>query len=420
MRAKLTKTEIGRLEREGKLDPKGAFLEVRDSALKGLLLRVRPSGQRAWFYQYRTAEGQQTRIKLGDFEALSPDGARSLAARRSTEVAQGSNPVAAKRAAKAAGERAKLATLRTFVEKRYEPWALAHLRSGKFQLARLKSDFASHLDRPMHEFHPFLVEGLRQKWKREGLNPKSINRDVQRLQSVIRKAVDWGVIEQHPFAGALKPLRTDKSGRVRFLALDEETSLRNALEAREARIRKARATANTWRAVRKKPLLPELDSHYADYLRPMALLALNTGLRRGELLGLKWSDVNLDVKVLTVTAATAKSGQTRRLPLNSEALAVLTSWRAQNRDSAPEVRVFTKRGAPLLSVDAAWNNVTKAAALVDFHFHDLRHSFASKLVQAGVDLNSVRELLGHSEIAMTLRYSHLAPLGLATAVAKIG
>jgi hypothetical protein len=99
------------------------------------------------------------------------------------------------------------------------------------------------------------------KWKREGLNPKSINRDVQRLQSVIRKAVDWGIIEQHPFAGALKPLRTDKSGRVRFLlASDEETALRNALAAREARIRKARATANEWRAARGNPLLPELWS----------------------------------------------------------------------------------------------------------------------------------------------------------------
>ena len=166
--------------------------------------------------------------------------------------------------------------------------------------------------------------------------------------------------------------------------------------------------------------MPEIDGAFADYLRPMTLLALNSGLRRGELLALEWSDVHFQSKLLTVTAATAKSGQTRRIPLNGEALNVLSSWHAQNRAAGQSGRIFTKRDQPLKQIDAAWSGVTKAAGLTDFRFHDCRHHFASKLVQAGVDLNTVRVLLGHSEIAMTLRYAHLEPAGLAAAVAKVG
>ena len=260
--------EIGRLERAGNLEPKNGFLEVRDTDLKGLILRIRPSGQRAWYYQYRTAEGGQTRIKLGDFSALTPDGARVRALAHANEVRTGRNPVAEKRAAKAAGERARLATLRVFIQARYEPWARTHLKSAKFQLARLKSDFKDDLDRSMRDFDQAHIEGIRQRWTRSGLSPKSVNRDLQRLQSVLSRAVDWGVLDKHPFSGVVKPLKSDNTGRVRFLEPAEEQALRESLRTRESRIRTRRMTANKWRQVRRKPLLPEIGGGFADILSP--------------------------------------------------------------------------------------------------------------------------------------------------------
>ena len=74
---------------------------------------------------------------------------------------------------------------------------------------------------------------------------------------------------------------------------------------------------------------------------------------------------------------------------------------------------------PLTSITTAWRGVRESAALEDFHFHDLRHHFASRLVQSEVDLNTVRELLGHADVTMVLRYAHLAPDGLALAVEKV-
>jgi integrase len=411
MPAKLTKRTIDALQ------PTEKPYDVRDTDQRGFLIRIEPGGTKSFFFDYRL-HGKRNRHKLGVYGNLSPDGARALAQSVAGEVARGVDPQERRKSDRARVERERHATLRAFLEGRYEPWARAHMKSAEFQIARIRSDFADKLDEPLQAFNPFVVEGLRQKWKKAGAQPRSINRDIQRLQSVLSRAVEWGAIGQHPLAG-MKPLKADKTGRVRFLTPAEEAALRKALLAREDAKRRARIRLNTWRVARKKTPLPARSADFVDHLKPLVLLALNTGLRRGELLGLKWSAVNFSAKVLSVTAETAKSGHTRRVPLNTEALAALTTWHKHAGKPGTEDFVFPGAGGGRMSrIDTSWGSLIKLAGLKNFRLHDCRHHFASRLVQAGVDLYTVKELLGHSEITMTERYSHLAPDNLRAAVEK--
>jgi integrase len=138
---------------------------------------------------------------------------------------------------------------------------------------------------------------------------------------------------------------------------------------------------------------------------------MNTGLRRGETLKLRWSSVDFDRRLLTVEGRNAKSRQTRHVPLNDEAVNVLRNWREQKRTGA---RVFD-----VVGFQTAWETVLKRARISKFRWHDLRHHFASRLVQQGVPLNTVRDLLGHGSVGMSLRYAHLAPDQRREAVAKL-
>jgi integrase len=169
----------------------------------------------------------------------------------------------------------------------------------------------------------------------------------------------------------IKRLKEKESERTRFLDRDEETALRLKI-GREH--------------------LPELD------------LALSTGLRRNELFRLRWTDVNLRVRILTVTKS--KNGKPRHVPLNSTACAAFEQLAARRDDTG---YVIPGPPAPRGRDWREWfEDAVKAAKISDFHFHDLRHTFASRLVMAGVDLRTVMELMGHSDISMTMRYAHLA------------
>jgi integrase len=153
-------------------------------------------------------------------------------------------------------------------------------------------------------------------------------------------------------------------------------------------------------------------------LEPIVLLAMNTGMRRGEILSLRWENVSFDTKTLTVQFEHAKSGKTRHIPLNGEALRTLQNWQTDTGDTG--IVFKGQNGNAMTDVGKGWEKLLDDAGITNFRFHDLRHHFASKLVMASVDLNTVRELLGHGDLAMTLRYAHLAPEHKAAAVNLIG
>ena len=234
---------------------------------------------------------------------------------------------------------------------------------------------------------------------------------------MLSKAVEWDILKSHPLA-KLKPFKTD-NGIVRYLTSEEEERLRKALIARDNQIKLARCNGNVWRQERGYELYPNLGAQaFADHLHPIVILAINTGLRRGEIFQLKSSDVNFDSEILTVKAANSKSGKARHVPLNRQAYSVLYHWRQQQKNG--NYLVFPSKNSLAFShIKRSWASLLSSAEIENFRFHDLRHHFASKLVMAGVDLNTVRELLGHADIAMTLRYAHLAPEHKANAVKKL-
>jgi len=161
-----------------------------------------------------------------------------------------------------------------------------------------------------------------------------------------------------------------------------------------------------------------------EYLHPLIVAAIHTGMRRGELAALKWSDV--DFVSSTIVIREAKSGEGRRLPMNPVVQKTLAALRRRRRErirarvvnrNLAAGYVFTgPRGGVLMNLNRDWYPALKSAALEDLHFHDLRHTFASRLVMAGVDLYRVQTLMGHKTPAMTLRYAHLSPAHLRAAV----
>ncbi|MFT4196752.1 MAG: site-specific integrase [Pseudoxanthomonas sp.] len=396
--------------------PEASPYRVWDTVVPQLHLRVQPSGIKSWNVQWsRTATKS-----LGKWPGVTVEAARAKAKAALVETDEHGAPVAVVEARKPVAE--KPITLGDFIRDHFAPWAVAHQKAGQATVDALEACFGDLYGRELRGIVAFDIERFKTKRSRAGIKPATINRDLDRIRKVYSCAVEWGFLSEHPLR-TVKRKKVDNE-RVRYLAADEEDRLRKALADRETERRASRERHNAWHEARGTVGHPQWPKDgFTDHLAPLVLLALNTGMRRGELFGLDWRSVNLPGKLLTVEAGNAKSGKTRHLPLNDEALAVLTRWKKQHtiKDKSPAGLVFpSPSGARFDNINKAWDGIVTAAQLSDFNFHDLRHDFASKLVMAGVDLNTVRELLGHADIKMTLRYAHLAPGKLADAVAKLG
>lgn len=402
MRVQLTKRLVDGAK------PQAKPFELRDTAMKGLLLRVQPSGHKAWIIEWTRGK----RRTLGAHNHLTLEQARAHAAQSMAEFIQAGLPSIAK--AKPAS-----CTLEEFLAARYQPWAAAELRCGDRYAEAIRRSFPELLGCQLAAIDKAAIERWWAQRLQQGHRARNgqkvakatLLRLVAMLRSALSKAVEWKLVERNHLMG-FRAKGVEPRKVVRYLSDGEESRLRAALKNRDDEMRVARASGNRWRAERDRTLLPAIsDVGFGDHISPLVLLAMNTGLRRGELLSLRWSDVDLERNFVTVQPESAKSGKQRHVPLNAEAALVLRRWKEQ---SGSADHVFEPN-----DVKTAWVKLLNRASIIGFRFHDLRHHFASRLVMAGVDLNTVRELLGHADIKMTLRYAHLAPEHLAAAVAKL-
>jgi integrase len=380
--------------------PSAKPFEIRDQRLPGFILRVQPSGARSYYAQV----GRGQRVALGKVGVLTPDEARERCEKVLGNVAHGRPPMHGL-------DGAESLTLREFIEKTYEPWLRANRpKAADADLQRLKSCFGTWYGRPLAGITTESIEAWRTERLAAGQSPGSVLRYVMALSGVLSRAVKLRRLGENP-TRFVEKTKIDRLPKVRFLSAEEEARLRTALAERDAEMKAARITANAWRSERHKDSLSPLVN-FGDHLTPAVLLSINTGLRRGELLALRWTAIDVVHKQLTVEGHTAKSSQTRHVPLNTEALDVLARWREQTAD---DDRVFPFDS----SFKKSWAALLERAKISRFRWHDMRHHFASRLAQGGVPLNTIRELLGHGSLAMTLRYAYLAPDQRREAVDKL-
>lgn len=373
--------------------------EIYDSRLPGFTLRVQPSGVRSYYARF----GRNRRIALGKVGALLPEEARDRCQKVLGNFAHGRHPLQ--------GLNGKGPTLGQFIDESYGPWAKANRsRTATNTLEKLNRLFGTWFSEPLTAITIERIESWKIRRLNAGCSGTTLLRDMFTLSSVLSRAVKLGKLAENPIRKVEKP-RIDRRPKIRFLDDAEEFRLREALKARDAKMRMARASANVWRRERSREILPSLP-HYGDHVTPAVLLSINTGLRRGELLKLRWKSIDFARRLLTVEGPDSKTRQTRHVPLNGEAMRVLESWREQSGDGPRVFEIST-------GFKTAWGHILKRANIVVFRWHDLRHHFASRLVQHGVPLNTVRDLLGHSSIAMSLRYAHLAPDQRREAVAML-
>lgn len=220
--------------------------------------------------------------------------------------------------------------------------------------------------------------------KQRDWKPATANRYKAFVSLAFRLGIDNGKCRSNPARGVRR--MRENNERIRFLSAEEEKKLRDAIEA-------------------------ECPEHMEDLD-----IALNTGMRKGEQYSLSWKDVNLAARRITLWRT--KNGSVRHIPLNTAAVKAFQTLRAKSAGKGP-VFTCTDGADPLRSPRYWWEAALEKAALDDFHWHDLRHTFASRCVMAGVDLRTLQQLLGHKTLQMVVRYSHLSQSHELAAVEKI-
>jgi integrase len=304
-------------------------------------------------------------------------------------------------------------TLKQLLFDSYSSWVLDSRKSGQATINMISRAFKDFMDLPVEEITLLKIEQWRiEQRKYNNTKGSSINRYTTALKAILNWAVKRDLLDTNPITKLETLSERDSEKKIRFLTGEERERFMEALDARENRMRQERDNHNIWLEERELPLLPDLKKvPFVDYFKPLILVCLNTGARRDAVFSLLWGDIDFESRVVTLRAADAKNSKEQHIPMTDTIHSTLSLWKQQCADTAPDSLVFSspKTKKKMDNCGTAWENLLKEADIQKFRWHDMRHDFASQLVMSGVDLNTVRELLGHADLKMTLRYAHLAP-----------
>ena len=267
------------------------------------------------------------------------------------------------------------------------------LKYLEFTAGRLKShdrlkSFVNTLNKyfskkRLTDFTVLDVENMQSDIISQDLSVSYANRLTAVLKRMFKKAIEWELIDESVFKriSSVKLLRGEVK-RLRYLTDDEQERLINACNKE---------------------------------IKPIVITALNSGMRKSEILNLTWDRIDLKNKVILLDIT--KNGDRREIPVNNTLFNTLSG--VIRNIKTDYVFYNPKTLKPFYDLKKSFTAALKKAHIIDFHFHDLRHTFASNLVMKGVDLATIQKLLGHKTINMTLRYAHLSNVHLKDAVSLL-
>lgn len=258
---------------------------------------------------------------------------------------------------------------KTFAQIYLEDYAMVAKKSWETDAYRLKVLNEFFKDIELRKINPLMIQKFRAWRLREGNSKTTCNRYLQLLKKMFNVAIEESYAEENPVL-KVKLYSEKDTLTERVLTKEEEKRLLNTS---------------------------------TDHLRSILILALNTGMRRGEVLNLEWKQVDFENRRIRVEKT--KSGKIRFIPINDILFHELISLKSKN-GQRPFVLFNPETGKPYVDVMTSFRAACKRAEVEGLRFHDLRHTFASRLIKGGADIVTVQDLLGHSTVILTQRYTH--------------
>ncbi|MBN1273888.1 MAG: tyrosine-type recombinase/integrase [Candidatus Aminicenantes bacterium] len=320
--------------------------------------RKTKQGKERWYIDYRDEEGK--RIQRIVKNAQSRDEAVIALQQQVLSVFSREHNVK---------QKPKKTKFLDFAEQYVENYAKVNKRSWKTDECYLQGMMQYFSKYYLDEITSLHIEKYKVYRLKQNVRPSTVNRCLAILRKMFNLAVEWDLLKISPMR-KIKFYSEKDNLKERILTKDEETRL---LE------------------------------ESAEHLKPILIVALNTGMRRGEILNLKWNQV--DLKRKTIRVEETKSGKMRFISVNTPLLHELQKHQS-TKSTSDYLFINPKTGKPLTSVKTAFKAACRRAGIFNLRFHDLRHTFASRLVERGIDLITVKELLGHSSVKITERYTH--------------